>query len=72
MLGKEVSSESENNIEQESMKDAKKYFEQTDITYNGHPLTAQDRQRVLDMLKVMFPEYQQPPVQTERQTNEQN
>ncbi len=26
-------------------------------TYNGHKLTEQDRQRILDMLKLMFPEY---------------
>ncbi|KHL95362.1 hypothetical protein QW71_12910 [Paenibacillus sp. IHB B 3415] len=29
-------------------------------TYNGHMLTQEDRQRVLDMLKALFPEYQQP------------
>lgn len=27
-------------------------------TYNGHQLTDQDRRRILDMLKALFPEYQ--------------
>lgn len=27
--------------------------------YNGHLLTEQDRQRILDVLKVLFPEYQE-------------
>lgn len=29
--------------------------------YNGNPLTYQDRQRILDVLKALFPDYQQPP-----------
>lgn len=28
--------------------------------YNGHLLTEQDRKRILDMLKTLFPEYQAP------------
>jgi len=31
--------------------------------YNGHPLTDQDRQRILDMFKALFPEYQSPGTQ---------
>lgn len=31
------------------------------VTYNGHPLTYQDRQRIIDVLKALFPDYQQPP-----------
>ena len=27
--------------------------------YNGHKLTEQDRQRILDVLKALFPEYQE-------------
>lgn len=29
-----------------------------DVIYNGHELTDQDKQRILDMLKILFPEYQ--------------
>lgn len=36
-----------------------KYLIRSDITYNGHQLTDQDRQRVLDMLKALFPEYKE-------------
>jgi transcriptional regulator with XRE-family HTH domain len=39
------------------LKDVINYFEQQDITYNGHKLTEKDRQRILDMLKALFPEY---------------
>jgi len=28
-----------------------------DVTYNGHQLTDQDKRRILDMLKALFPEY---------------
>ncbi|MNW41399.1 HTH-type transcriptional repressor RghR [compost metagenome] len=33
------------------------YLDQTDITYNGHVLTEQDKHRVLDVLKILFPNY---------------
>lgn len=33
------------------------YLQKTDLFYNGHLLTNQDRQRILDMLKALFPEY---------------
>lgn len=33
---------------------------QEPILYNGHPFTDLDKQRILDMLKALFPEYQQP------------
>ncbi|WP_337101986.1 helix-turn-helix domain-containing protein [Paenibacillus sp. YIM B09110] len=29
-----------------------------ELTLNGHPLTEQDRKRISDMLKALFPEYQ--------------
>lgn len=33
--------------------------------YNGHRLTDRDKQRILEMFKVLFPEYQLPPDNTE-------
>lgn len=35
------------------------YLQNEGVTLNGHQLTAEDRQRVSDMLKLMFPEYSQ-------------
>ncbi|WP_052088081.1 helix-turn-helix domain-containing protein [Paenibacillus wynnii] len=46
--------------EQILAKELSTYLTQNKLTYNGHPLTDQDRQRVLDMLKALFPEYQKP------------
>ena len=43
-----------------SKKEIKNYLNQKGIEYNGHQLTEQDRQRILDMLKTLFPEYQEP------------
>ncbi|OKP82845.1 hypothetical protein A3844_23030 [Paenibacillus helianthi] len=46
--------------------DIKKFLERKvtpHALYNGHRLSNQDRQRVLDVLKALFPEYQKPPVQ---------
>jgi HTH-type transcriptional regulator, competence development regulator len=37
-------------------KELTNFLQQTDITFNGHPLTADDRQRILDMLAVLFPD----------------
>ncbi|OXM15439.1 helix-turn-helix domain-containing protein [Paenibacillus herberti] len=31
-----------------------------EATYNGHRLTPEDKQRILDMLKVLLPQYQEP------------
>lgn len=37
------------------------YLTEPDITYNGHRLTDQDKQRISDVLRALFPNYQQPP-----------
>jgi len=34
-----------------------KHILQPNITYNGHQLTDQDKRRILEMLKILFPEY---------------
>jgi transcriptional regulator with XRE-family HTH domain len=34
-----------------------KHIIKSDITFNGHQLTDHDKRRILDMLKVLFPEY---------------
>lgn len=39
------------------LKEVIHYFEQPDTTYNGHKLTDRDKQRILDMLKALFPDY---------------
>lgn len=39
------------------LKDVIHFFEQPDTTYNGHKLTDRDKQRILDMLKALFPDY---------------
>lgn len=41
----------------EVLKELTHYLDQPDIAYYGHPLTDQDRQRILDMLKALFPQY---------------
>lgn len=35
------------------------YIDQPDVEYKGHPLTDQDRKRILDMLEQLFPQYAQ-------------
>lgn len=35
------------------------------ILYNGHELSREDRQRILDVLKALFPDYQKPPATDE-------
>jgi transcriptional regulator with XRE-family HTH domain len=42
----------------EILRDLKKSLEHYySLYYNGHKLTNQDKQRILDMLKVLFPDY---------------
>ncbi|KUP23128.1 hypothetical protein AWJ19_22900 [Paenibacillus sp. DMB5] len=41
--------------------DIVQYIKCNFVTYNNHPLLDQDKQRILDMLKALFPEYQLPP-----------
>jgi transcriptional regulator with XRE-family HTH domain len=38
--------------------DLRNYLDQKHVEYNGHKLTDQDRQRILDMLKALFPQYE--------------
>jgi transcriptional regulator with XRE-family HTH domain len=44
-------------LEASVAKDLITILEQPGITYNGHQLTDQDKQRILDVLKVLLPEY---------------
>lgn len=42
---------------EESNLEIENYLKDNFVLYNNHPLTDQDKQRILDMLKTLFPEY---------------
>lgn len=44
--------------ELEENKELLSYISKDDITYNGYTLSEHDKNRILDMLKIIFPDYQ--------------